>query len=470
MAKQIPFSYAKRQQILLKGEDLLVTAETSFAAIGEVQRFANKPLNIVMHEAQQLNDDLEAMYKILSGSSETVAAEAEEEYDTTSLAELLPTIEELLESEQSAPIVRLINTLIAEAINEKASDIHIDSDTKVTNIRIRKDGVLTTLTQTQQQLAPALTSRIKVMAKLDIAERRLPQDGRMTINLAGRPIDIRVSIIPSGHGERIVMRILDREQQKLDPTQLGLPTNLLESLHKLIKRPHGIILVTGPTGSGKTTTLYAMLQSLNCHLLNVMTIEDPIEYDLDSISQTAVNEQTGLTFAKGLRSILRQDPDVILVGEIRDLETAKIAIQASQTGHLVFATLHTNNAMSAITRLQDMGIPGYLIAASLVAVLSQRLVRCLCTYCKPTTDTQNDHGDIQGCSYCLHTGYRGRTGLFELLELNKATQQAVHDGCSEQDLLNIAGDHFHPMVDDGIDKVNAGITSDSEVKRVYMER
>ena len=419
----------------------------------------------------QLLDDtafeaqLQLQYQHHSGSSVAIANTLDTQTDLLQLAATLPQIEDLVDQADDAPIIRLINALIAEAIREQASDIHIEPYENRVRIRLRKDGVLQTVLEPKRELGPLLVSRIKIMARLDIAERRLPQDGRMSIQLAGRPVDIRVAIIPSGQGERVVLRLLDRQLQRLDLHRLGIPSTIEQAMQRLIARPHGIILVTGPTGSGKTTTLYAALQQINQQDRNIMTVEEPVEYDLDGISQTTVNTQTGMTFASGLRAILRQDPDVIMVGEIRDLETAKIAIQASLTGHLVFSTLHTNTATGAITRLQDMGVASYLLASGILAVLSQRLVRQLCPTCKIAA-TGTAGCAPAGCSACDQSGYQGRLGLYELFEITDPIRQLIHDGGSQQELEQLAQQQHGSLRQDGMAKVVDGTTTYTEVLRV----
>jgi general secretion pathway protein E len=360
MAFQLPYAFAKQFSLVFDGVSLLQTAKTPLAALQEAQRVLG-PFTLLEVTPEELEKQLQIRYQSGADSALDIVSSIDNGEEFLPLADALPQAEELLDSQDSAPVIRLLNAIIAEAIREEASDIHIEPNETCVRVRLRKDGVLQTVIEPKRELAPLLSSRIKIMAKLDIAERRLPQDGRMGIQYAGRPVDIRVSIIPSGLGERIVLRLLDRQSGRLNLDYLGMPRAIHDSVNQLIQRPHGIILVTGPTGSGKTTTLYAALQQINQDSRNIMTIEDPVEYDLNGISQTAVNTQTGMTFANGLRSILRQDPNVIMVGEIRDLETAKIAVQASLTGHLVFSTVHTNTAAGTITRLQDMGVEPCLL-------------------------------------------------------------------------------------------------------------
>jgi general secretion pathway protein E len=349
------------------------------------------------------------------------------------------------------------------------------------SIRFRVDGVLREVLEPPRQIASLLCSRIKVMAQLDIAEKRLPQDGRIALKVANRPVDIRVSTLPSGHGERVVMRLLDKQAGRLNLEHLGMERSERKRLETMVQKPHGIILVTGPTGSGKTTTLYAMLSVLNDTKRNILTVEDPVEYDLDGIGQTPVNTKVDMTFAKGLRAILRQDPDVVMVGEIRDSETAQIAVQASLTGHLVLSTLHTNSAVGAITRLQDMGVEPFLLSSTLLGVISQRLVRKLCPECK--TETQLDPEQMNGftvtpedtiykangCSHCLQTGYRGRTGIYEMIEVDEALSVMIHDGVSQPKLEAYSRQKSFSLRHDGIRKVRLGETTMDEVFRVTRE-
>jgi len=360
---------------------------------------------------------------------------------------------ELLSNDDDAPIIRLLNALFAQAILEEASDIHIESYEGRIRVRFRVNGTLKQVLEPSVKIAPLLVSRIKVMAKLDIAEKRLPQDGRIAIQLGGRAVDMRVSTIPSGNGEKVVLRLLDKQIGRLQLKQLGMKNGTYDQIQKLIHQPHGILLVTGPTGSGKTTTLYAALLELNNNELNISTVEDPIEYFIDGINQTQINNKVKMTFAKGLRAILRQDPDIVMLGEVRDAETAQIAVQASLTGHLVFSTLHTNTAVGAISRLRDMGIEPFLLSSSLCAVLAQRLIRTLCSHCKQphTTDAKEIEKlglkepsiiyQSTGCDQCNHTGYQGRSALYELLNINEEIKALIHNEASEAQILNAANSH-----------------------------
>jgi general secretion pathway protein E len=399
------------------------------------------------------------------------------------LAEELPQDEDLLESEDDAPIIKLINAMLGEAIKESASDVHIETFEKSLAIRFRVDGVLRDVLSPSRKLAPLLVSRVKVMAKLDIAEKRVPQDGRISLRIGGRAVDVRVSTMPSSHGERVVMRLLDKNATRLDLHSLGMTADNHNAFRDMIQRPHGIILVTGPTGSGKSTTLYAGLSEINSNERNILTVEDPIEFDIDGIGQTQVNPKVDMTFARGLRAILRQDPDVVMIGEIRDLETAEIAVQASLTGHLVMSTLHTNTAVGAITRLRDMGIEPFLISSSLLGVLAQRLVRTLCPDCKTPYQADKETKKLfnlkkkdeltlyhaHGCEECNYKGYRGRTGIHELLLINDDVKALIHKEAGEQAIEQAIRDHTPSIQQDGLDKVRQGITSLEEVMRVTKE-
>ena len=405
-----------------------------------------------------------------------------DELDLDQLAETIEP-EDLLEAEDDAPIIKLINAVLTEAIKISASDVHIEAFENRMRIRFRVDGVLREILQPPKNIAPLVISRIKVMSKMDIAEKRIPQDGRISLKVAGRSVDVRVSTLPSGHGERIVMRLLDKQAGRLDLQHLGMSENDRDRLNDLLHHPHGIILVTGPTGSGKTTTLYAGLTRLNDKSRNILTVEDPIEYYLDGIGQTQVNTKVEMTFAKGLRAILRQDPDVVMIGEIRDLETASIAVQASLTGHLVLSTLHTNTAIGAVTRLRDMGVEPFLLASSLIGVLAQRLVRQLCPHCKQAhtaLESECEWLDLKltdapkiytpkGCPECNQLGFIGRTGVYELVPIDDKLQQMIHDGEGEQAMEKYARTYTSSLRADGKRLVLEGITSLEEVLRVSRE-
>ena len=377
----------------------------------------------------------------------------------------------------------MINALIAEAVKTRASDIHIEPYETELSIRLRIDGVLREVLSLPPKLTPVLISRVKVMSRLDIAETRVPQDGRISVSMGGRSVDVRVSTLPARFGERVVMRLLDKEQAKLDLDTLGMPAPLLERFKKVIRRPNGIILVTGPTGSGKTTTLYSALTLLNDPGVNILTVEDPVEYALDGIGQTQVNTKVGMTFATGLRAILRQDPDIVMVGEIRDVETAQIAVQASLTGHLVLSTVHTNSAVGAVTRLRDMGVEPFLLSSTIAGVLAQRLVRRLCDSCKqeraatpaeltlmglPEGETASVYEPV-GCPRCNHTGYEGRVGIYELIVADETFRRLLHDDASEQAIAAHAFAETPTLAASGYEHVRAGRTSIAEVVRVAQE-
>jgi general secretion pathway protein E len=403
--------------------------------------------------------------------------------DLASLADQIQETEDLLEQEDDAPIIRLINAILGEAIAENASDIHIETFEKRLVIRFRVDGILREVVQPKRELAALLVSRIKVMAKLDIAEKRIPQDGRISLRVGGREVDIRVSTLPSANGERVVLRLLDKQAGRLTLRHLGMNEQDRRQLEQAVKKPHGIILVTGPTGSGKTTTLYAALTTLNDRTRNILTVEDPIEYHLEGIGQTQVNTKVDMTFARGLRAILRQDPDVVMVGEIRDQETADMAVQASLTGHLVLSTLHTNSAIGAVTRLVDMGVEPFLISSSLLGVLAQRLVRVLCNDCKRAYIADAAECELlgvspaeaptlyhaEGCEQCRGLGYRGRTGIYELVLFDDTLRTMVHTRASEQDMLRHARVLGPSIREDGLRKVREGVTTIEEVLRVTRE-
>jgi general secretion pathway protein E len=379
----------------------------------------------------------------------------------------MPAIEDLLESSDDAPVIRMINALLTQALREEASDIHIEPYEQISVVRFRIDGTLRDIVRPKKAIHASLISRIKIMAQLDIAEKRLPQDGRITLRIGGKPVDVRVSTLPTGHGERAVLRLLDKEGGRMDLQQLGMNDDVLAQFDHLIAQPHGIVLVTGPTGSGKTTTLYAAMSRLNASTTNILTVEDPIEYELAGIGQTQVNPRIDMTFAKALRAILRQDPDVIMIGEIRDLETAQIAVQASLTGHLVLATLHTNDSASAVTRLLDMGIEPFLLSSSLLGVVAQRLVRKLCPVCK---QYDGQHWHAVGCDKCGHTGYQGRVGVYELLLTNEQINAQIHDRASEAEIRATAQRNgMRTMREDGERWLQHGVTTEAELLRVTKE-
>jgi general secretion pathway protein E len=485
--RRLSFTFAKRHGVLVSGvtdgvANTVYRAGASALSVAELRRFIGLPLKLQRVEPDIFDALLRQTYE--TGSNEA-AMQMEGFEDTTDLAHLaqeLPEPSDLLESEDDAPVIRLINAVLTQAVKENASDIHIEPFENRLVVRFRVDGVLREVLQSRRAVAPLVVSRIKVMSKLDIAEKRLPQDGRISLRIAGRAVDVRVSTIPAGHGERVVLRLLDKQAGRLDLGSLGMDPDTQATMDDLIHKPHGIILVTGPTGSGKTTTLYAALERINDNTRNIMTVEDPIEYYIDGIGQTQVNTKVEMTFARGLRAILRQDPDVVMVGEIRDIETAQIAVQASLTGHLVLSTLHTNTAVGAVTRLRDMGIEPFLLSSSLIGVLAQRLVRVL------NTDTRQAYTGGEYERRLLNIpadapppeiyrpgsndaagGYRGRTGIYELVSVDDTMRTMIHDGAGEHELERYARTFSPSIRDDGRAKVLSGTTSLEELLRVTRE-
>ncbi|HET7842850.1 MAG TPA: type II secretion system ATPase GspE [Xanthomonadales bacterium] len=482
------FAFAKRHGATLvdwRGGRAHVAhrADVRIETLAELRRYLGAPLELEKLDDGAFAQLLRELYEQGGADARAMVDSMDAGEDLGAIADALPEPEDLLESDDDAVIIRLINALLTEAVKENASDIHIEPFENRLVVRFRVDGVLREVLAPQRAIAAPVVSRIKVMAKLDIAEKRLPQDGRIGLRIAGRPVDVRVSTIPAGHGERVVLRLLDKQAGRLDLAKLGMAAPMLAGLTELIHRPHGIILVTGPTGSGKTTTLYAALTQLNDATRNILTVEDPIEYYLDGIGQTQVNTRVDMTFARGLRAILRQDPDVVMVGEIRDLETAQIAVQASLTGHLVLSTLHTNSAVGAVTRLRDMGVEPFLLASSLIGVLAQRLVRVLDPATREAyraTPTElAAFGRPPDENVTLYRpgphavgkngGYRGRTGIYELVVLDDTLRRMVHDGSSEQAIEQHARTHAKSLASDGWAKCVAGITSVDEVLRVTRE-
>ncbi|MGB7388186.1 MAG: type II secretion system ATPase GspE [Pseudomonas neustonica] len=463
--------------------EVFVRADCDPQGLLELRRHSSHPLSPTLLDDDTFAAHLRNKYERSANDAMQFVEGLGDDADLMSVAQSLAEPEDLLESQDEAPIIRLINALLSEAVKENASDIHIEPFENRLSIRLRVDGVLREVLEPPRALAPVIVSRIKVMAKLDIAEKRLPQDGRIGLRLVGRAVDVRVSTLPSGHGERVVLRLLDKQAGRLELRQLGMCSEHYDAMERVISRPHGIVLVTGPTGSGKTTTLYSALMRLNDRTRNILTVEDPIEYYLDGIGQTQINNKVDMTFARGLRAILRQDPDVVMVGEIRDVDTVQIAIQASLTGHLVFSTLHTNTAVGAITRLRDMGIEPFLLSSTLNGVLAQRLVRTLCPECRaPHEATASECRLIGvapeqaptlysavGCDACNGGGYRGRTGIYELIEIDDALRGLIHDGASEQAMVKHARLGQMGIRQDGLRRVLAGDTTLEEVLRVTRE-
>ncbi len=485
---RLPYSFAKRHGLVLQldAEDgccLLARPDWKLSALAEARRLLGRPVYCRPVTEALFNEALSQSYQGDAGDSMQAAEGISDQIDLERLADMVPETEDLMDQEDDAPIIRLINAILQEAVRENASDIHIETFEKRLSVRLRVDGVLREVLHPRRELAPLLVSRIKVMARLDIAEKRVPQDGRISVKLAGREVDVRVSTMPSSAGERVVMRLLDKQAGRLNLSSLGLSMRDHKVLQELISKPHGIVLVTGPTGSGKTTSLYAALSELNDHTRNILTVEDPIEYQLDGIGQTQVNTKVDMTFARGLRAILRQDPDVVMVGEIRDRETAEIAVQASLTGHMVLSTLHTNSAVGAVTRLVDMGVEPFLLSSSLVGVIAQRLVRVLCSECREEHVADRAECELmgvdvsqaptiyraRGCSACNHRGYKGRTGIYEVVAVDEDLRRLVHERALEQALEAAARVNGPSIRQDGMQKVLAGVTTLDEVLRVTRE-
>lgn len=485
----LPYGFAKRHGVVVK--DSSKTDETIICfkpgltplAASEIRRFLGKQISFEAIDVGEFDKMLAQHYDRGDAGAKAMMDDLGDELELTDIADALPEPEDLLEAEDDAPIIRLINALLTQAIKEDASDIHIETYENSMIVRMRVDGVLREVIQPPKALAPLVISRIKVMSKMDIAEKRIPQDGRISLRIAGRPVDVRVSTLPSGQNERIVMRLLDKQAGRLNLTHLGMADFTRQALEALIQKPHGIILVTGPTGSGKTTTLYAALTDLNQTSRNILTIEDPIEYFIDGIGQTQVNNKVDMSFARGLRAILRQDPDVVMIGEIRDLETGEIAVQASLTGHMVFSTLHTNTAVGVVTRLRDMGVEPYLLSSSLIGIIAQRLVRLLCDHCKEPYQASETEARLlkvdpyqsptlyrpHGCPRCNQSGYAGRSGIYELVIIDDHMRNMIHNSQSEQDLEQYARTQTPSIRRDGIRLVLEGRTTLEEVLRVTRE-
>ncbi len=481
------YTFAKDHGVLIleASEHAMVGVRDDWRATSllEVRRFLNRPFTIKTLTSSDFEKTLSEIYSAQRMDSETLSDELDADDNLTSLAEGLPQAADLLDSADDAPVIRLINGLISEAAKRKASDIHVEPFEAKLSVRVRIDGVLQEVLTLSQRVAPRLVSRIKVMARLDIAEKRIPQDGRISLKIGGKSLDVRVSTLPAQYGERVVLRLLDKSHEHFGIDQLGMTLPVCDAFRRAISEPNGIVLVSGPTGSGKTTSLYAGLTYLNDQSRNILTVEDPVEYALDGVGQTQVNTKVGMTFAAGLRAILRQDPDVVMVGEIRDPETATIAVQASLTGHLVLSTIHTNSAVSAITRLKDMGVEPFLLASTVKAIIAQRLVRRLCAVCKvpiESADSQRQllaqHDVVEGqfygpsgCETCGHTGFSGRLGLYELVTVDDAVRRMIHDDANEEDIAKHAFIKNDTLLISGLRHVASGQTSIDEVLRVCRQ-
>jgi general secretion pathway protein E len=492
LVSQLPFGFAKKNKIIpLYADNGTVTVAVcdplDVQPLDDARLILHKDIETIMSREVEIIDALNKYYHTDAKAAERVIEDMQEEDKASEdVFHIEEVTEDLLDMSEKAPIIKLVNLIIFQAVKQHASDIHIEAFEDEMRVRYRIDGVLYPRVSPPKQYQASIISRIKIMAKLNIAEKRLPQDGKMMIKVGDREVDIRVSVIPTTHGERIVLRLLDRASIFIGLENLGLHSDTLETFDRILKLSHGIMLVTGPTGSGKTTTLYASLAKINSDTVNIITIEDPVEYQLKGIGQIHVRPQIDLTFANGLRSILRQDPDVIMVGEIRDRETAEISTHASLTGHLVFSTLHTNDAAGAITRLVDMKIEPYLVSSTVVGIMAQRLVRNICPNCKEEykpevqalqnigLDPDKLNGDVvyrgRGCSKCFETGYAGRSGIYELLIVDNDVRSMILDhtdantikmACVEKGMRSLRGD--------GAMKVAEGVTTIEEVMRVTQE-
>jgi len=477
----LPYGFAKRNGvILLDAGDIAMVGLREGAdplALVETRRALGRPLQVQSMDQAEFDRRLSDVY---AGD-----LSADEPMDMPSgldgLIEDLPAAADLLDSADDAPVIRMINGVIAEAVRAGASDIHLEPYESALIVRMRVDGVLREALSLNPRITPLLVSRIKVMARLDIAEKRVPQDGRIPLALGGKTLDVRVSTLPSRAGERVVLRILDKDQAGLSLDQLGMDADAHDAFRTALREPNGIILVTGPTGSGKTTSLYAGLSLLNDATRNILTVEDPVEYAIDGVGQTQVNPKVGMTFAAGLRAILRQDPDVVMVGEIRDVETASVAVQASLTGHLVLSTVHTNDAAGAVTRLRDMGVEPFLLASTLRLIVAQRLVRRLCGGCRQSEAADAATARLcgvsegatvwraQGCGSCNHTGYVGRVGVYETLKIDDRVRRLIAAEADEEALIAAAFPQGGTLSDRARALVLAGVTSVEEAVRVTRQ-
>ena len=485
----LQITWAKQYNVLPLTRDesrviVAVSDPLNMAPLDDLRTLYGIPVDPVLAPASVILAGINKVFDRLQNADQVMADVSQEE---DGLAHDIEIAKDILDADDDAPIIRLVNSILSQAVKERASDIHIEPFETDIVVRFRRDGVLHEIVRAPRRLHASVSSRIKIMGNLNIAEKRLPQDGRIKIKIAGRDVDIRLSTVPTGFGERLVMRLLDKSATLLNLTDIGFSDENLRKMDGMIRRPHGILLVTGPTGSGKTTTLYSCLSRINTPDKNILTVEDPVEYQIGGIGQMQVNPKIDFTFAAGLRAILRQDPDVVLVGEIRDLETAEIAVQASLTGHLVFSTVHTNDSASTFTRLIDMGIEPFLVASSVIAINAQRLVRRVCKHCRTPYQPrpmelkqlglQADMlmGDFQvfraaGCDECGKTGYSGRTGIYEMMEVDDEIRQLVMKGSDAHSIKKEAIAHgLKTLRDDGAWKVLRGLTTIEEVMRVTAE-
>ena len=482
----LPLNYVKEHGIMpleWEGESLRVVLADPYAttAINDLEALVDAPLDLCLAPAEDVLGLINRSYEIHAGGASEMVADMDEDQEGDA-----PSLEpdDLLDSSDEAPVIRFVNSLITQAYKERASDIHIEPFENELVVRYRIDGILYEVLRPPQNASASISSRIKIMAGLNIAEKRLPQDGRFRVRIAAKDIDVRVSSLPTAFGERLVLRLLDKSSSVLALEDIGMKDDLLLRMEKMIASTHGVFLVTGPTGSGKTTTLYAALSRLDRKQKNIITVEDPIEYQLSGVGQIQVNAKIDLTFANGLRSILRQDPDVIMVGEIRDQETAEIAIQSALTGHMVFSTLHTNDAAGGLTRLVEMGIEPFLAASSVVGILAQRLVRTICPHCRETYTPETTilerinidpaRGDTfyrgRGCDKCMDIGYRGRTGVYELLSINEKIRAAILANADAGTIRTMAIEGgMNPLRNAGLELARQGVTTLEEVIRVTQE-
>ncbi|GAB7028190.1 type II secretion system ATPase GspE [Geotalea toluenoxydans] len=480
---RLPLAFARNNLLLpLREEDGTLIAAAgdpaNLLALDELQGVFSMPVQAVAVPRQTVMDAINRLYGRMSGSAQEVVEELEG-VELSAIATEFNEPKDLLDLTDEAPVIRLLNSILFQAVKERASDIHIEPFERELEVRFRIDGILYKMLEPPKVVQEALISRVKIMSGLNIAEKRLPQDGRLRVIVAGRDVDIRVSIIPTFFGERIVLRLLDKQRGVISLTNIGLSENNVKTMERLLSRSNGIILVTGPTGSGKTTTLYAALNRVNSPEKNIITIEDPVEYQLKGVGQIQVNPKIDLTFAHGLRSILRQDPDIIMVGEIRDVETAEIAMQASLTGHLVLSTLHTNDAATAVTRLIDMGIEPFMVASSLSAVMAQRLVRVICPHCREEYEPEREYAGItlppvlyrgRGCEKCFNLGSMGRIGIYEFLPIDSELCSMIIKQAPAGAIKEYAISRgMKTLREDGLTKAAAGITTIEEVLRVTQE-
>ncbi|MDC1488409.1 GspE/PulE family protein [bacterium] len=476
-----PYDFVKENEVIASlgenGYEVISTKMITENLYHEIERFLETGFVFKICDPSQFNELLTNSFSINSASSD-ISEELTDEFDLQTFAGSISATEDLLSGSNDTPIIKLINGIISQAVKNRASDIHFEPYEDKLVVRFRVDGILKEILQQDSKISSVLISRIKIISGLDISERRLPQDGRVSLSLGDKNIDVRVSTLPSSYGERIVLRLLDKQAAQINIEDLGLPLPILSNYKSSLKNPEGIILFTGPTGSGKTTTLYSGLRYLSDSSQNILTVEDPIEYTLGGIGQTQVNSKTGYTFARGLRAILRQDPDVVMVGEMRDAETAQIGIQASLTGHLVLSTVHTNSAIAAITRLRDMGIESFLLASSLRTIISQRLVRRLCLECKVKEEASKETINLfnldknqvvyksQGCLACSNTGYQGRIAIAECIQVDKELKEMIHNNASENIISDYVFKDNQSIDQASTDIIKNSITSCEELMRV----